>query len=140
MRIASKFPDLLVPPVLQDIFDCNLLLFQGFPFLKASGLMFWEEAPVVCTRRSGEPVYLINLFADLSALFQPCCAVDCDGDVENGSSNGKATELFIERKRLDYNFQGVRRAKLDIQIQRRSSLRLRPERRFPRMNQVGRVK
>lgn len=98
MRITGKVPNLLVPPVLQNILDGDLVILLAFSFFGAARLMFWEEASVVCASRSGEPVYLINLFADLSALFKPCCAVDCDGDVENRGSKGEATELFISRR------------------------------------------
>jgi hypothetical protein len=98
MRIAGKVPNLLVPPVLQNILDRNLVFLLAFSLFGTSRLMFWEEASVVCASRSGEPVYLINLFTDLSALFEPCCAVDCDGDVENGGGKGEATKLFISKR------------------------------------------
>lgn len=98
MCITGQVPNLLVPSVLQYILDGDLVFFLAFSFFKTSRLMFWEEASVVCASRGGEPVYLINLFADLSALFEPCSAVDCDGDVENGGGKGKATELFIHKE------------------------------------------
>lgn len=81
MRVAGKVPNFLVPSVLQNIFDRNLLVFPTSSFFETFRLMFWENASVVCASGSSEPVYLANLFADLSALFEPRCAVDCDGDV-----------------------------------------------------------
>lgn len=98
MCVAGKVSNLLVPPMLQNILDGDLVFLLDFPFFSTSRIMFWEEASVVCASRSGEPVYLINLFADLSALFEPCSAVDCDGDVENGGGKGEATELFIKKR------------------------------------------
>jgi hypothetical protein len=95
MRITGKIPNLLVPPVLQNIFDRDLVFFLGFPFFKGSRYMFWVESAVICASRSGEPVYLIDLLTDLPALFKPRCAMDCNGDVEDGGGNGKATELSI---------------------------------------------
>lgn len=105
MRIAGKVPNLLVPPVLENIFDRDLVFFLGFPFFKSSRFMFWEEATVVGASRSSKPVYLINLLADLSALFESRCAVDRDGDVKDGGGKGKATELFIFKEQLAHRYQ-----------------------------------
>jgi hypothetical protein len=93
MRVAGKVRNLLVPPVLQDIFHRDLFFLLASSFLKRLMFMFWEKASVVCASRSSEPVYLVNLFTDLPALFESCRTVNCDGDVQDGGGKGEATEL-----------------------------------------------
>lgn len=81
MRVAGKVRNLLVPPVLQDIFHRDGIFLPTSFLLKRLGFMFWEKASVVCASRSSQPVYLVNLFTDLPPLFESCRTVNCDGDV-----------------------------------------------------------
>lgn len=80
MRFPSHLLHFLVPPMLQNFLHGDLSIVLMKAVLQSSWNILWSKATVICTGGGGDPIYLIDLFADCPTLFQTVGAVDCDCD------------------------------------------------------------
>lgn len=80
MRFPSQLLHFLVPPMLQNFLHSDFFIVLMQAILQSSWDILWSIATVICAGGGGEPVYLIDLFADRPTLFQTVGAVNCDCD------------------------------------------------------------